>query len=237
MGGWLVEYSVLVSEGEDMASMDGYKYCLLLFGSQVLAAFCSSGAAHLTGRLFLRIRNSLVIALYYKSLRVPTRIREDGKLNNLAASDTEMLTELSSQINVVWSAPIIIGVGMWELYNQVGWCAFVGLAIIIASMPFTALLLRNYGNWTKKESIAADRRIGLTNEVVAGIRVVKYYAWERPFLVLLTNVREEQIVWLRKMILSSCLFFGASSLTSSASTMTAVRTSSWTWPTAPCWVM
>ncbi len=29
---------------------------------------------------------------------------------------------------------------------------------------------------------AADRRLKLTTELINGIRIVKYYAWEKPFL-------------------------------------------------------
>ena len=204
---WLVNYSEAVSEGQSVSPIEGYKYCLLLFGSLALAAVCRVAAAQLTLRLFLRVRNAVILALYRKSLRVASRHREDGKLNNIMATDSEMLLLLGTDFHSVWSAPIIIGVGMWELYVQVGWSAFVGLAVIIASFPFTALLMRSYNDWTIHESSATDRRISLTNELVAAMRLVKYYAWERPFVAKLSQAREEQLVWLRKMVLASCLFF------------------------------
>ena len=43
-----------------------------------------------------------------------------------------------------------------------------------------------------------DRRITIINEFVQGIRVVKYYAWERPFLGVLDKARDDELVWLRK---------------------------------------
>ena len=209
---WLVEYSVSTSQGKETGAMAGYKYCLLMFGSLVLAALCRSAAGHLNSRLFLRVRMALIMALYRKALRVPSRHREDGKLNNMIATDTEMLMVLSAQILPLCTAPVIIGVGVWELYVQVGWSALVGLAVIVASLPFTALLMRSLARWDAQEAAASDRRIELTNEVVAGVRVVKYYGWEQPFLALLTKAREQQVVWLRKLLLSSCLFFALLSL-------------------------
>ena len=205
----------LVQYSEDaglVSVVRGYQYCLLLFGSLVLAAICRTAALHLSFRLFLRLRNALMLALYRKSLRVPTRLREDGKLNNLLATDLDVLADISSQINAAWSAPIIIGFGVWELYGQVGWSAFVGLAVIVASFPLTGLLLRNWEQWSEMESSTGDRRIGLTNELVAGIRLIKYYAWEKPLMTQLTRARDDQIVWLHKLVTSNCMFMAALNL-------------------------
>ena len=204
---WLVEYSVDVSSGESVAPIDGYKYCLLMFGSLVLAALCRSAAVHINGRMFLRLRSALVSALYRKALRVASRYREDGKLNNMIASDIELLVVLSGQLLPLFSAPVIIGVGVWELYEQVGWSALVGLGIILASLPFSALLMRTLSSWSLEVSNATDKRIELTNEVMSGVKVVKYYAWERPFLEQLNAAREVQLKWLWKLLLASTLFF------------------------------
>ncbi|XP_008297174.1 multidrug resistance-associated protein 4-like [Stegastes partitus] len=40
-----------------------------------------------------------------------------------------------------------------------------------------------------KTAVLTDSRIRLMNEVVSGIRIIKMYAWEKPFSALLTEVR------------------------------------------------
>ena len=80
---WLVNYSVRAMEDPSTPSIDGYKFCLLMFGSAVLAAFCRSYTLHTTTRIFLRMRNALILAIYKKSLRIGSRDRDDGKINNL----------------------------------------------------------------------------------------------------------------------------------------------------------
>ncbi|KAL3045937.1 hypothetical protein OYC64_017761 [Pagothenia borchgrevinki] len=40
-----------------------------------------------------------------------------------------------------------------------------------------------------KTAVLADNRIRIMNEVVSGIRIIKMYAWEKPFSALVTDVR------------------------------------------------
>ena len=53
-----------------------------------------------------------------------------------------------------------------------------------------------------------DRRITIINEFVQGIRVVKYYAWERPFLGVLDDARDQELVWLKKYNILKSITFG-----------------------------
>ena len=132
---WLVNYSVRAMEDPSTPAIDGYKFCLLMFGSAVLAAFCRSYTLHTTTRIFLRMRNALILAIYKKSLRIGSRNRDDGKINNLMSSDTQKLVEFSQQVHNMWSAPIIIAIGVWELYRQVGWASIIGLVVMIVFLP------------------------------------------------------------------------------------------------------
>jgi hypothetical protein len=47
-------------------------------------------------------------------------------------------------------------------------------------------------------------RVGLLSEVLSGIRIVKYYAWEKAFEELVAGMRQEEIAVLTRM---ACTFF------------------------------
>uniref|UniRef100_A0A3B4B9R6 Uncharacterized protein n=1 Tax=Periophthalmus magnuspinnatus TaxID=409849 RepID=A0A3B4B9R6_9GOBI len=49
-----------------------------------------------------------------------------------------------------------------------------------------------------KSVIFTDNRIRIMNEVVSGIRIIKMYAWEKPFSALLTDVRKKEISQIMK---------------------------------------
>ena len=44
----------------------------------------------------------------------------------------------------------------------------------------------------------ADKRISLMSEILNGIKVIKMYAWEKPFAKLVNQARREEIKLLKK---------------------------------------
>lgn len=40
-----------------------------------------------------------------------------------------------------------------------------------------------------KTAVLTDSRIRIMNEVVSGMRIIKMYAWEKPFAALVSEVR------------------------------------------------
>lgn len=43
-----------------------------------------------------------------------------------------------------------------------------------------------------------DRRIKLMNEILSGIKILKFYAWEKAFLGQIRDCREKELVALKK---------------------------------------
>jgi len=54
----------------------------------------------------------------------------------------------------------------------------------------------------EKAQQAADSRIKLVKEMITGIRIVKYMAWERPFEATIEKAREHEVERLKKMALA-----------------------------------
>ena len=112
-----------------------------------------------------------------------------------------LTTSPSPLSSCVPSSPIIIGVGIYELWGQVGWSAALGLAVLIFFFPVAGVLI---GMQVKYQALCAaetDKRIVLVNEMVLGVRVLKYMAWERPFLQVMDAQREKELGYLRGYVL------------------------------------
>ena len=56
-----------------------------------------------------------------------------------------------------------------------------------------------------------DARVKLMNEILTGIRVIKYYCWEKPFKGKVVDIREDEMHF--NQLLSWVLGFGVESLT------------------------
>ena len=106
------------------------------------------------------------------------------------------------------SAPIIIAVGVYELYEQVGYAAIIGLVVMIIFLPVAGLMTKAQIKYQKNAALKTDRRVTTVNEFIQGIRVVKYYGWERPMLGVLDKAREEELAWLKKYVVLKSITFG-----------------------------
>lgn len=51
-----------------------------------------------------------------------------------------------------------------------------------------------------------DSRIKLVNEVLNGMKVIKLYAWENPFKLLIMAIRKAELIVLRKYSLLNASF-------------------------------
>ena len=94
------------------------------------------------------------------------------------------------QINVIWSAPFQIGLALYFLYDIVGTSAFAGMAILFTLVP--ANLVGNYfgKKIQTRQMHLKDQRILKMNEILQGIKVIKYYAWEKPFMNIVNKIRK-----------------------------------------------
>lgn len=42
-----------------------------------------------------------------------------------------------------------------------------------------------------------DQRVGVMNEIIRGIQVIKMYAWEKPFARIVAEIRQKEIQKIR----------------------------------------
>ncbi len=73
---------------------------------------------------------------------------------------------------------INIFVGTYILVDVVGSSGFAGVLMTAAIVYGNARLSLIVGQWTGKKLKVSDERISSTAELINGIRVVKFMAWE-----------------------------------------------------------
>ena len=84
-------------------------------------------------------------------------------------------------IHSLWGSPCLIIVILVLLYQQVGWATFVGLGVMLLLVPVTGILVTKLAAFRKELLEWTDKRVGLMSEVISGIQMIKFMAWEVPF--------------------------------------------------------
>ena len=70
-----------------------------------------------------------------------------------------------------------------------GWKALTGILFMIIISLYYGITGRILTNLRSKISKVADHRINIMNSIISGIRAVKMYAWEWPFMERVQRIR------------------------------------------------
>lgn len=92
------------------------------------------------------------------------------------------------------------------IYTEVQVSMFAGLGLILCVVPvmLVAIYILTYNRNFKV--IEGDVRVKLTGEVLAGIRILKYFSWERAFEKKIDQVREREMTYLTRQTASVPIF-------------------------------
>ena len=102
-------------------------------------------------------------------------------------------------MNNVVVAPFQILLALALAYQQVGVVMFIGLGFIVVLIPINGFILVALNTIRRKKVEVTDGRVKLINEILGGIRVIKYYAWEQPFTEKIAIIRKMELQFLKQM--------------------------------------
>uniref|UniRef100_A0AAZ3SGN9 ATP-binding cassette, sub-family C (CFTR/MRP), member 3 n=1 Tax=Oncorhynchus tshawytscha TaxID=74940 RepID=A0AAZ3SGN9_ONCTS len=169
----------------------GYALAFLMF----FAAFLQTLILHqhfqycfVTG---MRLRTSIIGAIYRKSLIITNAAKRTstvGEIVNLMSVDAQRFMDLTTFLNMLWSAPLQIILALYFLWQNLGPSVLAGVAVMILLIPLNAVEQMQY----------KDARIKLMNEILNGIKVLKLYAWESSFKEKVLEIRQKELNVLRK---------------------------------------
>ncbi|GAA6044266.1 hypothetical protein JCM8097_004322 [Rhodosporidiobolus ruineniae] len=168
--------------------------------TQTLLLHCYFSRAFETG---MRVRSGLVSLIYKKSLVLSPSERGGrltGDITNLMSTDATRLDQLCQYGQIAWSGIFQITLAFISLYNLLGWTMLAGVAVMVASMPLTALIARYQTKLQREQMKNKDQRTSIMSEILNNIRSIKLYAWEDSFAQRLFAVRnDKELAMLKKM--------------------------------------
>eukprot|EP00741_Cyanophora_paradoxa_P022691 tig00021494_g21913.t1 len=209
----------------------GYMMAVGLFLLPLVGSLFNNHGAMAVMRCGMVVRSALSAMVYRKALRLDSAARQRstaGNILNLMSSDCQRFAEIAFFFHMIWVAPVVVLVVLALLIWVIGWQALVGVAVMFLLFPVNGALAAYSQKLRGIQSKISDERVATMNEVVQGIRVIKFYAWERHFAGRMEGVRRREVrlvlkqMYLRAMILF--LMVLTPTLTAMATFMTYWRT-------------
>jgi ABC-type multidrug transport system fused ATPase/permease subunit len=142
----------------------------------------------------------MIQLIYRKVLKLPpTAGFNSGKIMNLIANDAQFFADTMTNFIGGLVAPIQVIVAFGLLWQHIGPYALLTLAIMAIMLPFAAILTKQVQKIRQDVQQALDKRLKLLNELVLGIRIIKFYAWESSFKMNIRASRETELRFVKKM--------------------------------------
>ncbi|KAF9573820.1 Multidrug resistance-associated protein 1 [Mortierella alpina] len=150
--------------------------------------------------LSIAAKVALTSMIYRKALRLSPESRvksTTGEVINHMAIDADSWSDSYIYFTNWIAIPVEIAVALLLLYRFLGWSMIAGVMGMFLLLPLQAWQAKMFETLQDKKLAAMDRRVRLTTEVLAGIKVVKIYGWESAFLERIKNLRDKELAALR----------------------------------------
>lgn len=116
-----------------------------------------------------------------------------AQIMTLMTTDVDRVSEFAWHLFSLVDSPIEIAIGTFFLYHLLGVSCFFGLAVACLFLPLNHLAGKIVVGAQENLMKARDERVALMNEILGGIRMLKFMAWERNFEARVLKVREKEL--------------------------------------------
>ncbi|KAK2876925.1 hypothetical protein Q8A67_021021 [Cirrhinus molitorella] len=186
----------------------GYSLAFLMFGTSLLQTLILHQHFQYCFVTGMRLRTGIIGAIYRKSLVITNAAKRSstvGEVVNLMSVDAQRFMDLTTFLNMLWSAPLQIMLALFFLWENLGPSVLAGVAVMVLLIPFNAFIAMKTRSYQVEQMKYKDDRIKLMNEILNGIKVLKLYAWEVSFKEKILQIRQKELNVLRKTAYLSAL--------------------------------
>ncbi|KAJ1901585.1 Transporter of the ATP-binding cassette (ABC) [Kickxella alabastrina] len=227
-GPFLLKRILAYMEDQTIYTREQAFWCVagLLLGVTI-STMCQSQALWIGRKIGLQIKAIVIGEVYKKSLRHRNAASEDdasakdgegdknsgedadkqgestsmGKITNLMAVDANKISEASSYLHFLYQLPAEIVITVLMLYQLLGLASIAGVCTILLTIPTQWCIVSFWTVIQTQLMKISDKRMSMTNEILQGVRIIKFFAWEPQFEKQVAAIRSGELGVLRKRYL------------------------------------
>ncbi|XP_022081531.1 multidrug resistance-associated protein 7-like [Acanthaster planci] len=213
-GPLLLNALVTFMENKKEPVRNGWLYALGLFLSSLIGSFMSIHYNYQIFKILIRMRAALVTTTYRKALVVSSTTASQfttGEIVNFMSVDSERIINVCRSFHELWSLPVKVTVALFLLYQQLGLAFLTGVGFTLLLIAMTKWLTVKIQKYFEDLMRHKDSRIKVMSEILYGIRVIKFYAWEKHFTHRIKELRDQELSSLKgvKYLDAMCVYFWA----------------------------
>ncbi|KAF7304266.1 hypothetical protein HMN09_00827900 [Mycena chlorophos] len=128
-----------------------------------------------------------------------------GRINTLVTVDLRNINEARNFLFLFVLIPFEVIGSIVFLYQVLGWSAFVGLTVMVATFPLAGYTAKISANFQEKTLEKTDARVQSITEILGVLRMVKMFGWEKQMQHKIEEKRSEELVrlWWQKLLFTT----------------------------------
>lgn len=149
-------------------------------------------------------RTILITSINRKSMVLSPSSRTlftEGKITNLMSTDTTRIDSASIYVQTMIVSPFQLMLVLSLLVFVIGPTALTGFGLLIIAGFLQGKIMSVLTKVRSKVANITDERVKITLEILQGIRIIKYYAWEDSFLNNIHALREKELGEIRALMI------------------------------------
>jgi len=151
-----------------------------------------------TYHIGMKCRVAACYMIYKKSLRLSQSAMSDttvGQMVNLLSNDVNRFDQAAQLMPYIVMAPLqaSIVVAILSIFYLGLYPTMASLAAIILYVGIQTSMGRGFSKFRSITARRTDERVRLMNEIILAMKLIKMYAWEKPFQELVHFARKREI--------------------------------------------
>lgn len=205
--GGLLRSGMSADSGEKTA----YYYAAGLFFTTLVSAIAGVHFNWKISIVSMKMRTSLVSAIYSKGLEAKGLHEAKPEILNLMSTDTDRIVNSCISFHSFWSIPFQLFTTLYLLYVQLGVAFVSGVVFAVLLIPINRYIAQKIGKLSALLMTAKDGRIFVTTEALTGAKQIKLQALEEVFTDKIHDLRKTELKFLskRKYLDAWCVYFWA----------------------------
>ncbi|KAJ2157849.1 hypothetical protein GGF46_004212 [Coemansia sp. RSA 552] len=187
--GFVAKYNTPMAEPIE----NGYFYSAAMFAAAAIEALATRQRVLQGRRIDCLVKSGLMTAIFRKTMALSNdacQVHNIGSIVSHTTIDTNrMVNFIAYRSSDLWSIPLQIVIALYLLYQTLGWSMGFAILVMFLGTPISAYLIKIMRSYSKQMIEYCDKRVKITEELLAGIKIIKLYAWESPFVQRLNHVR------------------------------------------------
>ncbi|XP_078661499.1 ATP-binding cassette sub-family C member 5-like [Branchiostoma floridae x Branchiostoma belcheri] len=186
---WILQYTA----ASDPPLWRGIALVVGMFVLEVIRTLAFGCTQVVGDRAGARIVAAVIGMGYHKIMRLQSlKDKTVGELVNLLATDSFRVGELTKDAGFLLLFPLMIFPLIGYSVHVMGPWALLGIGVTSLLLPIEMLLGVKIMNLRERCVKIADERVRMTSEMLNSAKLIKMYAWEKPFIARVEELRARE---------------------------------------------